>query len=55
MPKTDRITILQINANELARMRITELLQRDPLVEVVGATADPAEGADLIRAVPASD
>lgn len=49
MPTPRRTTVLQINADDLARVRITGLLQRDPLVEVVGATADPAEGVDLIR------
>lgn len=49
MPKAHRVTVLQINADDPARARITELLQRDPLVEIVGATADPVEGVDLIR------
>ena len=49
MPRRRKITVLQIDPDELARARITKLLQQDTAIELVAACSNPAEGVNVVR------
>src|SRR5690554_6765268 len=45
-----RIRTLVVDDEKPARMRLLDLLQRDPEIEVVGAARDGREAVELVRA-----